>query len=358
MMTDRNEPAGNREQIVRAAFEIQAAYCDANQAPITAGLCRALAGALSHDTQTGRTVLDWEGNAVADGLVLRLVGGVHALWLAGDAPELDGLFTGKARADDTLPIIAAFLERQDGRLLPWLDSPPQTNEPGRSASLMTGLLHLAARHGRKMEILEIGSSAGLNLLIDRFHMDLGGVNVGPLSATVTLKPEWRGPPPPDMPPHIIDVRGSDIQPIDATDPANERRLLAYVWQDHPQRFDRVAKAIAMQRDRPVNLVQADAADWVEAQLARPQEEGVMRVLMHSIMWQYMDENRQRRITQAMEKAGAAATPDRPIGWVSVEADRSFNRHDIVIRSWPEHGQPTLVGHAHAHGFWVAHQGAD
>ena len=357
MMTDRNEAAGNREDIVRAAFEIQAAYCDANQAPITAGICRALAGALYRSTQTGRVVLGWEGNAVADGLVLRLVGGVHGIWLAGEAIELDPLFTGKQDADGAIATVAAFLDRHDAALLPWLDSPPQTNEPGRSASLMTGLLHLAARHGQRMNILEIGSSAGLNLLINRFHMDLGGIEVGPETSTVRLTPEWRGPPPPDSAPDIVSVRGSDIQPIDATNPANERRLLAYVWEDHAERFDRVAKAIAMQRQQAVDLVQADAADWVEAQLALPQQQGVMRVLIHSIMWQYMDVSRQRRIRQAMEQAGRNTTPDRPLGWVSVEADRNFNRHDIIIRSWPGHGESTLIGHAHAHGFWVEHLGA-
>ncbi len=343
------------EGVILGAFEIQAAYCDANDAPITAAVCRALAGALSAETATGKAVLGWPGNAVADGLVLRLVGGLHDLWLAGEAPQLDALFNGKADAEPAIPAVADALRRFDTILLPWLDSPPQTNEPGRSAALMTGLLHIAARHNKPIEILEIGSSAGLNLLIDRFAFDLGGVRTGPADSMVTIRPDWRGPPPPAAPVNIISVKGSDIQPIDATDPANERRLLAYVWQDHPQRFERVARAIAMQRAQPVDLVRADAADWTEARLAEPQDVGVTRVLMHSIMWQYLDESRQQRITTAMEAAGARATPDRPLGWVSVEADRRFHRHDIRIRSWPVHDESELIGHAHAHGFWVEHQ---
>lgn len=348
------EEMAEREGVVRAAFEIQAAYCDANDAPITANVCRTLARALTPATKTGRAVLEWPGNAVADGLVLRLVGGLHALWLAGKEPRLDPLFKGES-AEPVAADMADLLTRWDSTLHPWLASPPQTNEPGRAASLMTGLLYLAARYRRPMEILEIGSSAGLNLLIDRFAFDLGGVRIGPEDSPVTLKPDWRGPPPPDTAIDIISVKGSDIAPIDATDPTNERRLLAYVWQDHPQRFDRVAKAIAMQRQQAVDLVQADAADWVEARLAEPQTPRVMRVLMHSIMWQYLDESRQQRIKAAMEAAGARATPDQPLGWVAVEADRKFNRHDITIRSWPDHGHPVLLGHAHAHGFWVEHE---
>ena len=89
-------------------------------------------------------------------------------------------------------LVATF----DQRLLPWLDGPPQTNEVGRSAGLMTGLLHIAARYGPRVELLEIGSSAGLNLMIGHYGFDLGGTRVGPAEAALTLTPDWRGPPPP------------------------------------------------------------------------------------------------------------------------------------------------------------------
>ena len=87
----------------------------------------------------------------------------------------------------------------DAAVLPWLDGPPQTNEAGRSAGLMTGLLHVAARFGPDVDLLEIGSSAGLNLLTDRYAFDLGGIRRGPDDAPVLIAPEWRGPPPPDAP---------------------------------------------------------------------------------------------------------------------------------------------------------------
>lgn len=344
----------NRETNL-SAFDTQVAFCLANDAPITAAASLALRDALTEETATGRAVLNWKGNPVADGLVLRLVGGLHRLWLDGKVPEIDPLFEGQADGTTSTTAVASVLENHDTELLTWLDSPPQTNEPGRSAALMTGILHIASRYPDKpIELLEIGSSAGLNLLIDRFAFDLGGSKVGPADSPVVIKPDWRGPPPPDVDISFTSVRGCDVRPMDATDAHNERRLLAYVWQDHPQRFDRVAKSIAMQREEAVDLVQADAANWVEARLSEPQTEGTLRILMHSIMWQYLTEDGKARITAAMEAAGANATPSTPLGWVSVEADRTFNRHDITIRSWPNHSAPLLVGHSHAHGFWVQH----
>ena len=101
-----------------------------------------------------------------------------------------------------------MLVAHDAALLPWLDGPPQTNEAGRSAGLMTGLLHLRARLGPRVELLEIGSSAGLNLLIDRYRFDLGGAIVGPDDAPVTIRPEWRGAPPAAAPIEIVSFAGS------------------------------------------------------------------------------------------------------------------------------------------------------
>ena len=59
---------------------------------------------------------------------------------------------------------------------------------------------IARRHGPRIELLEIGSSAGLNLMIDRYRFDLGGTMVGPADSPVAIVPEWKGPPPPDVPP--------------------------------------------------------------------------------------------------------------------------------------------------------------
>ncbi len=332
---------------VHEAFAQQAAYCLANDAPITAALCRALIDALDNATATGARVLGWAGNPVADALPLRLAGGVHALWQVGKVPELAPLFE-RSEAVDLAPGIAAH----DAALMPWLDGPPQTNEPGRSAQLMAGLLEIAARHGPRIELLEIGSSAGLNLMIGRYRIDLADVSVGPVDSPVRLTPEWRGPPPSPGPIEIVGARGVDIAPIDATTDAGASRLLAYVWADHQIRFERMRHALAILRADPPRLDAGDAADWVEARLAEPQEAGITRVLMHSIVWQYLGTASQTRITAAMEAAGACAIPERPLGWVRVEADRTVHQHDIMIRSWPDHGETVRYGHAHAHGFWV------
>ena len=338
------------------AFHSQIDYCVANDAPVTAAILAAIAFGITTKTATGAKILNWQGHPQFDALPLRITAGVHHLWRKGRVPELAPLFEGTGTPDTNAALMREVFVRHDAALFPWLDGPPQTNEPGRSATLMTGLLEIVARHGPKLQILEIGSSAGLNLLIDRYRIDLPGISTGPMGSTVRLTPAWRGTPPPTVAPDIISIRGVDIAPVDATTEAGADRLLAYCWADHLQRFERLAHALALLRAHPPSLDTADAPDWVDARLAEPQSEGTTRVLMHSIVWTYIAPAGQARITAAIEAAGDRATPDRPLAWVRVEADRNVHQHVVTVRSWPGHGETHLLGHAHAHGFWVERLG--
>lgn len=335
----------------------QAEHCLQNGAPITGAICRSLLAVAAGDSAVGARIRNWPGAVLADAMPLRIAGGLHDLFRSGAAPELAPIYT--AAIDDQAAIdaiVTAVVARHDARLLPWLDGPPQTNEAGRSASFIAALHWLGSRVAPRFELNEIGSSAGMNLLIDRYAYDLGGVISGPADAPVTICPDWRGPPPPATSFEIASVQGCDIAPIDVTDDAAANRLMAYVWPENPQRFERMATGIAMIRDRAVDLVQADAADWIEARLAAAQAPGTTRVLMHSIVWQYIPESRQARITEAMERAGAAATADRPLAWIALETNRATFRHELHVRTWPGGGEPALLGEAQAHGAWVAWRG--
>ena len=354
----------SNEQKVRDAFANQVEYCRSNGAPITGRIVEAIisaidGGRLDGDNGVSRRVLGWDGDPLADALPLRVAGGFHALHLAGEHDRLSAIYNGdEAALADAEQIIAQTIASDEAALLPWLDSPPQTNEAGRSSSYVAGLLWLTARGlPPRYELLEIGSSAGLNLMIDRYHYDLGGVSVGPDNARLSFKPEWRGPPPPDTSFTFESISGCDIAPVDLTDPAQARRLTAYIWPEHKTRFKRMNIATALVNDTPPRLEAASAGDWMARNLAKPQKEGVTRVMIHSIVWQYIPEAERGRITQLMEQASAKATADWPLAWISLEANRGTYRHELVIQHWPGDGQPVKLGEAHAHGAWVKWLGA-
>ncbi len=338
---------------VRTAFANQVAYCRANGAPVTARIVAALGALLDRPaSEFARRIADWPGAPLADALPLRAAGGLHALHLAGTARELAPIY---ADADDIndAAIVAGVVTRHEAALLPWLDGPPQTNEAGRSSNFVAAMLWLADRGlPPRFDCLEIGSSAGINLMIDRYHYDLGGVHVGPRPGVMAFTPDWRGTHPPQHAIEFASLRGCDVAPVDLTDPAQAMRLKAYIWPEHHVRFERMAEAIAAATEQPPRLVHANAADFVEAELARPQADGEARVLMHSIVWQYVPADQQARITAAMETAGARATAERPLAWIALEANRTVHHHELVVRHWPGGAEPVKLAHAHAHGAWV------
>lgn len=338
---------------VRTAFANQTVYCRANDAPVTARIVAALGALLDTPaTEFARRIADWRGMPLADALPLRAAGGMHALHLAGAAGELAPIY---AEADDIndAAIVAGVVRRHEAALLPWLDGPPQTNEAGRSSNFIAAMLWLADQGlPPRFECLEIGSSAGINLMLDRYHYDLGGVQVGPQPGAMAFTPEWRGNHPPQHKVDIASLKGCDVAPVDLTDPAQALRLKAYIWPEHEVRFARMEAAIAAAHSDKPHLVKANAADFVEAELAKPQAAGTTRLLMHSIVWQYVPADQQARVTAAMEEAGARATADRPLAWVALEANRTMHYHELVVRYWPGGETPKMLGRAHAHGAWV------
>lgn len=328
------------------AMELQAQFCIKSGAPITATVCAAIARALDASSATGRRATSWTGDMLADALPLRLMAPFHALYRSRRAVALDALFEGRER--DDVAAIRATVAAYDAEIVGWLDGPPQTNEPGRSATFMAALSVLARRFGHPFEILEIGSSAGLNLLIDRYAYQLGDARFGPVDAPVSIVPEWRGRSLEQAEVEFASIRGVDIAPLDVRLPDVAQRLLAYVWVDTPERSRRVEHAIAMVCERAVDLISGDAADWIETNLVQPQEAPTTRVVMHSVVWRYLPPDTQMRIEQAMAAAGALATADRPLAWIAFEQDDFSSPHRLRLRVWPG-GNDTTLATAHPHG---------
>ena len=355
-MSDRYEfidMAETGPKAVRTAFANQVAYCRHNDARVTARVVAALGSLLDKPTsEFARCIAGWQGPPLADALPLRAAGGIHALHLSETAHELAPIYADAEDINDEA-VIAGVVRRHDAALLPWLDGPPQTNEAGRSSNFIAAMLWLADRGlPPRFECLEIGSSAGINLMIDRYHYDLGGVHVGPQPGAMVFTPDWRGDHPPMHKIEIASLKGCDVAPVDLTDPAQALRLKAYIWPEHTIRFARMAAAIAATHEAKPDLVHANAADFVEAELAKPQAAGTTRVLMHSIVWQYVPTDQQARVTAAMEAAGAKATAERPLAWIALEANRTVHHHELVVRYWPGGGTARKLAHAHAHGAWV------
>ncbi len=345
------------ETIIRKAFQDQAGHCRALGSPFNAAICDLLAAQLSTATRLGARALAWSGNpdATHDALPLRLAAGLHALAFRARDPAWTALYP-PAPMPDHAALRAGLdqaLARHEDDLLPWLDLPPQTNEVGRAGVLMSGLLHLAARHRLPFALFELGSSGGLNLLLDRYRYTLGTTNVGPESP-VRLAPKWTGPSPAPADVRVVARRGVDQAPIDVGTAFGRERLMAYVWPDQLERLDRTRAALKVAAAEPPALDKMDAADWVERTLPRAPSPGTHRVLMHSIVFQYFSAETKHRVRAQAEKVGVAACAESPFSWMRMEQTEN-NKVELRVRTWPG-GQDNLLANVQAHGAavdWVA-----
>ena len=369
-MSEKEPDGGDRGSVMAiedftAAVEWQAEHAAINHAPCTARIIRALPKVIEGNSACGRRMASWAGLTLKDAMPLRIAGGLHYLLLSGTDDRLarvySGQITDQAQVDR---IVCELIEAYDTILLPWFDGPPQTNEAGRSASIMAGLLWLADRVHPNFDLFEIGASAGVNTMLERYRFRLGTSEVGPEDSPMRIEPEWRGeagsPPRPPSDFAIRTVEACDIAPIDLTDEASALKLKSYVWPDAPGRMARIDAAVQLANENPLSLIKMDAAEFVTAQLAKPQEAGTTRAMFHSIMWQYLPDSSQETITAAMVEAGGRATCEKPLAWVALETDPKTFRHELRVRFWTGNegdGAVHLLGFAHPHGAWVEWVGA-
>lgn len=333
---------------MRAAFAAQAEWCARMGSPFTSLICETVGRNLDRRTHAGRLMLDWPGNpdGWADGLPLRLCGGLHALVRRGDASELEACYPPSPTPVEKTLWAAIDKTLDDPALLPWLESPPQTNEVGRSNALMSGLLVVAAEFGLPIHLFELGASAGLNLVLDRYGYDLGGTLAGDPDSPLQLKPAWQGPPPPPARVEIAARRGVDIQPMDVV--RDRERLLAYVWADQQQRIDQLETALRLAAADPPRVEQDDAADWTEANISVAPVAGVARVVMHSVAFQYFPAEAKQRIARRMAEAGVNASTDAPLAWLRFEKEEGDRQTSLRLKLWPT-GEDRLLASCQAHG---------
>jgi hypothetical protein len=341
------------EEAVRAAFASQVHWCTILGSPFTALVVKLLGERIDTSSAIGRRVLGWRGDPApeADNVPARMSGAFHYLVRTGAARALAALYPpAELPTEGSLwNAIEPLLVEQEPVIASFLDNAPQTNEVGRSAVLMAGLMAVADRFPLPLRLFELGSSAGLNLNLDRYGYRLGERVAGVAEAPVQLAPEWRGPPPPHAPVRIVARAGVDLSPRDPV--ADGERLLAFVWADQRERLARMEAALSIARAYPPPVDEGDAAEWLEQTLPASPARGSVRVVLHSIAFQYFPSSTQRRIERVMERLGAEADEEGPLAWLRYEQLLGEEQASIQLRLWPA-GEDRLLGLAHAHGRYV------
>jgi hypothetical protein len=342
----------NPDSRLLRALQLQAQLCTGLGSPMYGEMLDRVAADVEAGGVFAAILSEHQDDAGRLAVPLRLLGGLHRLALDGRAVALRRWYPstgGRWDVREAWPDIARAAGEHADYLRATLDQPPQTNEVGRSAALIGGLLVLAHRFDLPIRLFEIGCSAGLNLRADQYRYSYPGGQWGPADSPVIIDDAWRGQLPPAAHLRIAQRQGYDIAPLDATSRDGELTLLSYVWPDQPERLERLRGAIAIARRVPAPLRRDNAVDAVAALSVTTD---ALTVLWHSIMWQYLSADDQAAVLAGVDALGAQARTDAPFAHLMLEPARrtpdSPVEFAVRARCWPS-GDDTLLGTCSPHG---------
>jgi hypothetical protein len=288
-----------------------------------------------------------------------LLAAVHLLLLQGVNHPLSDHFPSvrpdAAPSGDPVALFADFVHTHAESLIPIIESGvTNTNEVGRSASLLPAFDHIARSTGQGLHLVELGPSAGFNLNFDRYgyrYLRDGAelMTVGAPDAPVWLSCELRGetvPPLSDLAVPVLSRRGLELNPIDLRDSRARLWLKALVWPELADRHRRLDLAIASQMANPVAIFRGDAMKLLDPCIETLPPDGAAVVFHSHVTYQFTLEMR-AALDALLLKLSAA----RPIHRISIEYHEGGYpiRHGIYANGAVTQ---TTLGLTDPHGMWL------
>jgi len=314
---------------------------------------------LGHECATDETLLDLVEEAPESQPAPHLLfGAVHDLLLQGVDHELASFY--HTRTDqprdptetDLFPVFRDFClayesdirERLESRLV-------QTNAVGRSAMLYPAFASVADQSRGPLALIEIGPSAGLNLLWDRYRYEYDDRVVGNTDSAVVIDSGFRGdskPPLPETPPKIASRVGIDLNPLDVTDPDDAHWLRSLIPPNHQYRHERLRGALEHAAENPPDLIQGNAVERLPDCLADLPADATCCVFSTIALYQFPEE-----AVNAIRETLAEFSQSRTVHWLSgdpaVDVTTPTYRH-----AWFEDGEMRAerLAEFEAYGSWI------
>ena len=227
----------------------------------------------------------------------------------------------------------------------------QTNLVRRSAILLPVFEYLS-RQGEPtpLGLVDIGTSAGLNLLWDKYAYEYGEYgSFGRPDSPVRIRCGVLGtatPPFPETMPPVGTRLGIDLNPIDVRNEDDARWLRALVWPELEERRRLTEAAISVVRESPPDLIEGDAIEELTTACERvPSAERVCLVNTHTL-YQFTPDQ-QLAFTEQVEEIGQ----DRDLFWIWCEPGNE--KSEVRLTTFDDGEESTeLLAYHDNHGRWI------
>ena len=229
---------------------------------------------------------------------------------------------------DLRALRALVADRGDELARTMLARRTQTNEPARCATLLPALALLPP----PLALIEVGASAGLTLLPDRYSYDYGAAGrvagTDPDAPLLSCRP--LGPVPvPARVPEVAWRAGLDLNPLDVTDPDDVRWLQCLLWPGEPGRRERLAAAIETARRDPPRLHQGDLLTDLPALAGQAPPDATL-VVYHSAVLAYVAPEQRGRLAETVKALGAVWLSNEGPGVLPAIAQPDRTRDHFVL----------------------------
>jgi hypothetical protein len=275
----------------------------------------------------------------------RLLAGARWLALSGEVDDFE-------RAADPWSAFHSVLEEHGEWLAGFVrEHPVQTNEVQRCWVLLPIFLTVGRLAGRPLDLVELGTSAGLNLLWDRYGYRYEAGSWGDEAAPLQLAGEERSAVPRALLQTEVDVRrrvGIDLQPVDVTTEEGVRLLDTFV-RDEGYRT-RLRRASDVLRQEPPELVRGDYVDLLPG-ILRTRADDALTVVFQTISTVYLTDEERDRLRTTVDEAGA----EGPLAWISTPTPEEHGQHrgdyPLELAMWPR-GERRIVARMNVRGEWL------
>lgn len=230
------------------------------------------------------------------------------------------------------------------------EQPVQTNEVQRCFPLLPIFLTIGLTCRLPLDLLELGASAGLNLLWDRYQYRYVAGTWGPDSAPLELTGEERGTVPGSLLEHEVTIRnrrGIDLRPLDVRNDDDVRLLRVFAA---PSRRPRLLQAIEIARTDPPELIKGDYLDVLPDLLAA-RDGDALTVIVQTLSAVYLTLEQRAQLWGIIEAAGRAG----PLAyvWTPTPEEHGQRRGDypVELAMWPG-GDRRFIARMENHGEWL------